>query len=615
MKKLVFVILTIILVSMSMFAGCTSTTTQITTSPNQSTTATQSVPTTSATNIPTSTSLSTTDTTPTSVQANWWDKFGAPQYGGTINVHLSALRMNFDLTAYTPGDWQMAHEALFAQENWTLDRSIYPFDADFVPMKYITGQLAESWEMTDGNTMVVHLHQGVHWQNKAPVNGREFVASDVEAHYKRILGSGANPSTLSMLSLLGTVTADDKYTLTVKFKQAGPAALAQFMDQISINCIESPEFAALTAAAGSQLSPQQDWHNVAGTGAWMISDLIEGSYETIVKNPDYWAYDERYPKNKLPYADSIKAIIIPDTSTSLAALRTAKIDFIGNGSGGSTVLTWQQADTLAKSNPEIKQAKIWAGGGNGMSMRVDKSPFTDIRVRKALNMAVNRPLIAKTYYGGTEEPVPAGLSLAQYVPYSYPFNEWSQDIKDIYSYNITKARSLMNDAGYPNGLKTDVIVSSSSDTSLLQVLKAEFMDIGVDMTITTIDPIALQALGSNRKVEQMIAGGNTSTTNKPTNSIQRFLNTNRGQNTGAVNDPAYEKFVADFNAATDEDSAAAIFNAANKYQLEQAWIVNIFPIHSYMAYQPRLKGYSGEAVMRNNWFFFTARWWIDQSIK
>jgi len=526
----------------------------------------------------------------------------------------------------------MAYEALFAQENWTLDRNAYPFNADFVPMKYFTGQLAESWEMKDPTTMVIHVRQGVHWQNKAPVNGREFVASDVEAHFKRILGPGASPHVTGLLSLLGSVTATDKYTLNVTFKQPGPSPLAQFMDQIPTNCIEAPEYVALAppstpggpgggggppgpggppiAGAGG---PLQDWHNVVGTGAWIISDVVSGSSETLVKNPDYWGYDERYPKNKLPYTDSLKAIVIPDVSTALAALRTGKIDFIGNGGGGSSILTWQQAGTLFKSNPELQQASVPVGGG-GITMRVDKAPFTDIRVRQALNMAVNRPLIAQGYFGGTEEPVPAGMLIPDYVGYAYPYSEWSQDLKDVYSFNIGKARSLMTDAGYPNGFKTDCIAASNSDTNLLQVLKAQFADIGVDMSISVMDPIAWQALAYSRKVEQMSIGGITSTF-KPANAIQRFLSTDTNQNVGAVNDPAYDRLAADFSAALDEDSSATKFVAVDKYSLEQVWVVNVFPTHSYIIYQPYLKGYSGEAVMWNNWFFFTPRWWIDQTLK
>jgi len=281
--------------------------------------------------------------------------------------------------------------------------------------------------------------------------------------------------------------------------------------------------------------------------------------------------------------------------------------------GGSSIVSWQQAGNLAKSNPELLSAKIPSGAG-GVTMRVDKSPYTDIRVRQALNMAINRPLIAQGYFGGTEDGIPAGLVIPDYVGYAYPYSEWSQDLKDVYSYNVGKARSLMTDAGHPNGFKMDCIAPSNGDVNLLQVIKSQLSDIGVDMTISAMDPVAWQALAYTRKTPETNYAGMTGTF-KPANSILRFFSTDENLNTGAANDPAYDKLVNDFTAAADEEAAAKVFMALDKLSLEQAWVINVFPTHNYIIYQPYLKGYSGEALMWNNWYFQTARWWVDQSIK
>jgi peptide/nickel transport system substrate-binding protein len=621
MNKRLFIGLSVlVLFILSLSTSCVSTPlSSTTTSALSQTTAnakpppvntTNSMSTTVSTSVPQSTAAP-----PSTAQAHWWDKFGTPQYGGIINIQLTALRSNFDVSASTgPGDWFMSYESLWIANDWTLDSSIYPFDTAFVPLKYFKGALAESWEMTDPSTMVVHLRQGVHWQNKAPVNGREFVASDVVNHFQRILAPGKNPTAVSQFSLVNTVTENDNYTLTVTFKKPGPIGQAQFMQMQVLNEIDPPEFAAMTAPTGSRSTPQQDWHNVAGTSPWILSDFVDGSSETYIKNPNYWGSDERYPQNKLPYAESVKGLVIPDTATALAALRTYKIDFMGSGAGGSSPINWQQAAEILKTNPELVKEKIWAGGGNGMWMNVQNPPFNDIRVRKALNMALDRPLIAKTYYGGTEDSIPAGLALPQYAGYAYPYSEWSSDLKDIYSHNIGNARSLMNAAGYPNGFETFCVASGADDLNLLQVYKAQFSEIAVNMTINVMDPIALVNYAANRKVQQMQAGGNIMSGNDPSSSIQAYLSTN-SMNNSRVNDPTYDKFVADYNAAPDVATCQAIFQEADKYELENAWIVNVFPRHSYMFYTPYIKGHGSEAVMRNNWPYFMARFWIDQSLK
>ena len=60
----------------------------------------------------------------------------------------------------------------------------------FCPTDYAKGELAESWEFTDPSTFVVHLRQGIHWQNIPPANGREFTADDVVFHFDRMFGLG-----------------------------------------------------------------------------------------------------------------------------------------------------------------------------------------------------------------------------------------------------------------------------------------------------------------------------------------------------------------------------------------------------------------------------------------
>ena len=57
-----------------------------------------------------------------------------------------------------------------------------------------------------------------------------------------------------------------------------------------------------------------------------MQDYVAGSSATLVKNPNYWGYDERYPQNRLPYIDKLNILIIPDNATALAAMRSGKID-------------------------------------------------------------------------------------------------------------------------------------------------------------------------------------------------------------------------------------------------------------------------------------------------
>jgi ABC-type transport system substrate-binding protein len=261
-------ILVFILVITSLLISCTNTTTPSTSSTSTTSTTTQTV----------------SPTTTTATQSNWWDTFGTPKYGGTINIQASSQGSVFDPWVATPNSMLYQNETLVTPD-WTVDRKVWAMDSPFVPLKYYMGLLAKSWEKTDATTLVFHLREGVHWQNKPPVNGREFVADDVVQHYNRILGTGSGytqPSSVSgTISLLASVTATDKYTVTFKFKNSSLLGMFQLFDSGNENAIENPEAAKVTKAVAAAPGPPGppapggdsqasteglgDWHNAAGT--------------------------------------------------------------------------------------------------------------------------------------------------------------------------------------------------------------------------------------------------------------------------------------------------------------------------------------------------------------
>jgi ABC-type transport system substrate-binding protein len=142
--------------------------------------------------MPTSTSpvVSTVSATTTST-GNWWDSLGTPQYGGAINVAVSGNITGFDPNN-TLGQYCVYSgwiEDLFTDQ-WTLNPNVYAYQSSFLPNDYVGGWLAQSWEFTNPSTFVVHLRQGVYWQNLPPANGREFVANDVIVNINREFGWG-----------------------------------------------------------------------------------------------------------------------------------------------------------------------------------------------------------------------------------------------------------------------------------------------------------------------------------------------------------------------------------------------------------------------------------------
>ena len=403
--KLKFIVsgLTGLLVVTMLFASCTTSSTTATTV--QNTTRTTSISTTvpSVTRSTASTIAPVTTTQTSVTTGNWWDKLGKPTYGGVMVVRNNADIVNFDQYGpKLPSCISLFEDRLFV-DNWTLDPAVFSYKINWRPSDYVKGQLAESWEFTNLSTLVVHLRKGIVWQNLTPANGREVVADDVVYHYQRSfdLGSGMTPSPYQTSNTIflncQTVAATDKYTVVFKWKIANPEVIMENITSIGdSNSIECPEAVKLWGSVA-------DWHHVVGSGPFILKDVVSGASVTLARNPNYSFFDERYPKNQLPYVDSVKILIITDNNTALAGLRTGKID-ITDG------LTWPQAQSLMKTNSELLHVAVPSATGYCLDPRNDVKPFSDIKVRKAMQMAIDLPTIASTYYGGTTDSAPLALT-------------------------------------------------------------------------------------------------------------------------------------------------------------------------------------------------------------
>ncbi len=531
---------------------------------------------------------------------NWWDYFGEPQYGGTITVRLTRDPTNFD-PWWGSGTYMMELEQAFSP-NWIVDPEINSYKAWWSPIKYRAGWVAESWDQPDPLTVTVHVRKGVLWQDKPPVNGREFTAYDMEYEYQRCLGLGSGYTEVSPYvhyepwMYLESVTATDKYTVVFKFNQESPDNLSQVTDVLF-------EANLVPREAVEKWGDVNDWEHVIGTGAFMLENYVSGSVVNLVKNPNYWGYDERHPENKLPYADKLTQLIIPDTSTAVAALRTGKIDMLSG-------IQWEQAESIMETNPYLMQ-DLTLSSSSALCFRCDKEPFTDIRVRKAMQMAIDLDTIAKTYYGGLIEGKPFGLVGPYLKGYYTPFDDWPDEVKEGYTYNPEGAKELLAEAGYANGFKTNII-TTSRNADILQILQAYFADIGVDMEIKLMEATVASSYIRAGKQDQMAMGEMTASFFSPNKAIAPRWSQSP-KNITYNNDPVYDELYLKFCASVEEDERKSFCREADMYDLAHYWGLHLFPLPTYTLYQPWIKGFTGYGSLYQSFYF--PRLFIDQDLK
>ena len=541
-------------------------------------------------------------------------KFSKPEYGGTMNLRIDSNIVTFDPNAKSFNYSIMSGwlETLHAGY-WPLEP--VPFDQKFGHLNYTNCHLAESWEFSEPGTYVVHLRKGIHWQNIPPVNGRELTSDDVAYHYHRLYGGGhgftqRGPGAHYQFTPLESVTVIDKYTVAFKWKVANAEIIRDAMQAWgSLASIEAHE-------AVEKWGGLDDWHHAIGTGPFILKDFVPGSSATLIKNPNYWDHDEKNPQNQLPYIDTLKIHIIPDKAEAIEALRAGKIDALDG-------LLPTEAQEIQKTNPELLKVMYPAPNALSIDPRNDVKPFNDIKVRKAMQMAIDLPTICKTYYLGTCRPYPSSITSYYMTGWGFPYEEWPQDLKEEYAYNPTKSKQLLADAGYPDGFKTNIVADATGDMNLLQIVKMYFGAVGIDMEIQTMDHAASAAFIYGRKHEALAQRGKIGKLGalglNPVNFLSRIAS--GPSNYMVINDPILDAFHPKAWTVNSFDEIKKLLRDCNEYVARQHFLISLLQPMECVLYQPWFKGYNGQrdaltgADGPHLLFYYPARFWIDQNLK
>lgn len=535
-----------------------------------------------------------------------------PKYGGVLTMTRGADPVIFD-EAF--GGQHLAWTLHFTNEgmvdgNWakgpagTGEASWLYFM--FPPPHLQAGYLAESWEIVQPDTIIWHIRKGVHFHNKPPVNGREMTADDVVFSLKRLLETPTsyNFKVYPKADFWDSITATDKWTVVCKIK---PGKLGIMFEKLGdFSMIVPPE-------PIQKFGDMQDPKNGFGTGPFMLTDYVRGSSITFVRNPNYWMKDPLIPENKLPYLDGVKLLIVPDTSTRMAALRTGKIDHLG---GWGQAIMWEDAASLLKTNPELQYLEYYGGGVPAIQWRVDKPelPFCKLEVRRALSMAIDRKELIDTYYGGKAELLgyPIG-PIPEFMDMYTPIDKLPQSARELFEYNPDKAKQLLAEAGYPNGFKAEIICVQGH-VDLLSIAKAYWAKIGVDLSLDVKEAGVFTSMQVGHTYKQAVIHGDMVCTMPYSLFYEHVRSVYNG---GQINDARINQAYDDMATAYfDEAKKRQIMKDLSVYIIDQAYHTYFPGPYHFTIWQPWLKGYHGEFLVGyGHYTHFPYFVWLDQDLK
>ena len=516
----------------------------------------------------------------------------APEYGGTITPWAGAGWTQFasdPYFAYPHVKISGVNEKL-GIPNWGIDRDVWDLTAAYYPESYMIGLLAESWERPDPLTIIFNIRKGVNWHNKAPMNGRELTADDVLYNFHRMLGMGdfadAGPSPFGGATQLTgipfeSITATDKYTMVVKLKEPYLDALGVMLGN-HFTFIMPPEVI-------EQHGDTQDWRNLVGTGPFELTDVVDGSSMTYVKNPDYYGFDEKYPQNRLPYVDQLKVQEFPELASVIAALRSGKLDYIHYVPDLDAVLS------LKRTNPEIATPSILFRSQSSFAPNLSVPPFDDINVRRAMQMALDNETAVATYWKGQADATPYGYQGVK--GYYIPFEEWDEEVKQYYRYDPEAAEKLLDEAGYPRGsdgirFKTTLQMGPNLVLDFAEIAAAYWAEIGVDVEIEVLT----QAESIERRDSRINKGmvGSVGGSLYDPVAFVGHLRSDSTWNRGIHQWPEVDAMVDAALAATTIEEQQRLIKEADMYMIEKNWQIWGPRNPTFMLAQPWLIGYNGE---------------------
>ena len=531
---------------------------------------------------------------------------GSPSTFGIANMGISSAGSLF-VSTFLHGDWARG-TAGTGELSW----QIY----EYMSMDHFMPALAEKWEMPDDETIIYHIRRGVHWaldsrEASRLVGGRELTADDVawNLNYQFFtVPATALKRSYGKAVEKADVRATDKYTVVVK---APKLDLFQFLGFMSDTLpILPPEVV-------QKYGPLAEWDKLVTTGAFIIKDYVSSSVTTFVKNPNYWEYDPILGKDYvLPYVDSIKYLSISDQATAAAALRTGKVDALGTG---GVALTKDQYQEVIRTTPRLKTKTLNFGTQGmriAMQMNDKKAPWQDLRVRRALMMAIDHQGIVDTYYGGAADPqsfpLPGAPELYA-LGWNISLKELSPETQALFKYSPDEAKKLLAEAGYPNGFKTSLMISSTSAEflDLGTILKESWAKVGIDLTLDIREASVFSGISSDASQPAMIHANTWGTATL----YNKFAPPPNSFNQGNFDDPRINEMRSKmFDVLWDIKKRTPIMRELYAYTVSQVWYLSLPSSWGYTVYQPWVKNFDGERSIGywgQPWRFM----WLDLDLK
>ena len=330
------------------------------------------------------------------------------------------------------------------------------------------GNLATSWEWIDDTTLELKLREGVKFHN-----GEDFNADDVVYTVNFVAKEENGVKTQRNVNWMKSAEKVDDYTVRILLKDKFPAAIEFLSGPVSMY---PNEYYAEAGPSGMGLKP-------VGTGPYKVTSVVPGQHFVLEKNENY--HDS--PKGQ-PSIGKIDIRTVPDVNTQIAEIFSGTLDLI-----------WQvpadQAEKLAtmdgftvanESTMRVGYLTMDAAGRSSM----DPNPYKDVRVRQAINHAIDRKALVDNLLKGKSVVVNTPCFPSQF--------GCDTSAAVAYDYDPEKAKALLAEAGYPDGFSTEFYAYRNRDYA--EAIASYLNAVGIQTDFKMLQYSALRELNMKGEV-------------------------------------------------------------------------------------------------------------------
>jgi len=489
--------------------------------------------------------------------------------------------------------------SIFVQTNYPLDPQKVSALAQQIPggamsrvFQYKTGldpkvitdhdiqpDLGLSAESPDAITWTVKLRADAKFQNTPPVNGHAVESDDIKATFLRALDpatSNPNRTALGMIDAAQIQTPDKQ---TVVFKLAYPYA---------------PFRSILASATYSWIFPREvlagGWdptRQVIGSGPFLLDNVQPDVAFSYKRSPGYYGAP-------LPYVDTMRVAITPDPAQQLAQFAAGNLDEI-------ELRNPFEVPTVLQNNPRAKMYKVVAGNAAPLYFQLGdpSSVFQDVRVRRAISMAIDRDAVAKAVYNNDALDVvfvPGSMG-----KWSLPIDKLDAGVAQYYKYNPTEAKKLLDAAGQSNlqvRFANPFASLGSPDTSkAVEVINGMFSAIGIKSTIVSLD-YNKDFVDSGHGMRQgyfdkdVIVFGNTSPYTEADDWLFSYFHSKSLSNGEHLNDKDLDAMIDKQRTLVNEDERVKAVQDIQRYLADKMYVPSTVGSYRYEFIQPRVQNYN-----------------------